>query len=200
MQAELTAGIYNTSERDGYLSILRMLARHRCGVAIAGAEAVASEQPTHAMSDPETLLLQVRAGAAALQLPVALGNLKPVCGARALAEVEAKAFSAASYRGVEVPPADALVFSALGDAMFEPDNWQAFQAWVGSVRARGAGTSGAADAALQPLAAPAPHAKQVHAAAGQPALAAQQQPQQLQQQPAPQLQLVSEAQPSAVLV
>jgi beta-amylase len=38
-------------------------------------------------------------------------------------------------QGIELPPPRALVFNRLSDSMFEPNNWQAFKAFVRQVRA-----------------------------------------------------------------
>lgn len=140
--AELTAGIFNTSERDGYLPLLLCLHKHGVRPTLTGGELRTSEQPGHALADPEGLQLQIRAGAAALQLPVCLSNSGPSFEPSALAELERKAFEPACSQGIELPPVDSLVLSKVGDTMFEEGNWQAFKEWVARMSERGDALAG----------------------------------------------------------
>jgi hypothetical protein len=68
MQAELTAGYYNTVNRDGYFLVLQCLHRHNTTCHIGAAEMRNSEQPDYSLSDPQSLLLQLRTCAAAIQV------------------------------------------------------------------------------------------------------------------------------------
>lgn len=57
--AELTAGYYNLTERDGYRPIARMLARHRAVLNFTCIEMQDNEQPSEAGCGPEALVRQV---------------------------------------------------------------------------------------------------------------------------------------------
>ena len=92
------------------------------------------DQPLHASADPELLLLQIRAGAAAMKLPVTLGNSETTFAAGPLAAMAQASLQPAAYRGIELPPADALLYNCMCDLMFEQDNWQLFRSWVAGVR------------------------------------------------------------------
>lgn len=133
-QAELTAGLYNTGSRNGYLPMCQVLARHKACLVLTGGEMRDCEQPSHALASPESLLLQLKATAASQRVPVILGNLAPRFDAEGLGELERKAFDAACYRGIDVGHVDGLVFSSMADAMFEPHNWHAFKEWAGRLR------------------------------------------------------------------
>lgn len=73
-QAELTAGIYNTEDRDGYLPTVSMLADLGASLHVAGADTLNSKQPSEANCNPETLHAQIRACAAAFQVPIGVQN------------------------------------------------------------------------------------------------------------------------------
>lgn len=134
VQAELTAGHYNTSSRNGYLAFCQVLARHKAGLVLTGAEMRDCEQPSYALASPESLLLQLRATAASQHVPVTLSNLSTRFDADALAEFERKSFDAASYRGIDLAHVTALSFGNMGDAMFEPQNWLSFKDWAARLR------------------------------------------------------------------
>jgi beta-amylase len=132
--AELTAGLYNTGPRNGYLGCCQVLARHGAGLVLTGGEMRDCEQPSYALASPESLLLQLRATAASQQVPVTLSNLASRFDGDALGELERKAFEGACYRGVDLEHVDAIVFNAVGEAMFEPHHWVAFKDWAGRLR------------------------------------------------------------------
>lgn len=134
LQAELTAGLYNTGSRNGYLTFCQVLAQHKAGLVLNGAEMRDCEQPSYALASPETLLLQLRATAASQHVPVTLSNLSQRFDADALAEFERKGFDSASFRGIDVSHVNAVVFSNMGDAMFEPQNWLSFKDWAGRLK------------------------------------------------------------------
>ena len=58
--AELTAGYYNTRERNGYLPIFEMLKRHSATASFTCVEMRDCEHPTEGRCSPEGLLNQVR--------------------------------------------------------------------------------------------------------------------------------------------
>ena len=62
--AELTAGYYNTHDRDGYDAVASLCARHGARLNFTCMEMRNSEHPAHACCGPEGLLLQVREAAA----------------------------------------------------------------------------------------------------------------------------------------
>jgi hypothetical protein len=133
-QAELTAGLYNTGSRSGYLAFCQVLARHNVGLVLTGGEMRDCEQPSYALASPEALLLQLRATAASQQVPVTLGNLSTRFDQAALSELERKSFEPSCYRGIDLTHVDGLVFGGMSDAMFEPQNWLGFKDWAGRMR------------------------------------------------------------------
>jgi hypothetical protein len=61
--AELTAGYYNTRERNGYLPIFEMLQRHGAAASFTCVEMRDCEHPLEGRCSPEGLLNQVRCAA-----------------------------------------------------------------------------------------------------------------------------------------
>lgn len=133
--AELTAGLYNTGSRSGYLAFCQVLSRHRVGLVLTGGEMRDCEQPSYALASPEALLLQLRATAASQQVPVTLGNLSTRFDQAALSELERKSFEPACYRGIDLEHVDALCFGSMSESMFEEtQNWLGFKDWAGRMR------------------------------------------------------------------
>lgn len=147
LKAELTAGYCGTRDRDAYLPAMLVLARHGISCHLTGAELTNVGQPPSALAAPEALLLQLRGVAAALGVPVTLGNAGVGFEGRLLAEVERKAFECGCYQGVDVPPVSRLMYAEMGDAMFESKAWPEFRDWAARVRQRAAALGGAAAAA-----------------------------------------------------
>ena len=136
LQAELAAGWYNTAERDGYLPALQVLQQHGVQVQLSAGEMRDSEQPQAALSSPEHLLLQLRAGAAAMQIPVTLSNHGCGFDQNVLAELEHKSFEHTCFMGVDIAPVGAVQFNSMSDAMFDSQHWPVFREWVARVRSR----------------------------------------------------------------
>jgi beta-amylase len=136
LQAELAAGWYNTADRDGYLPALQVLHQHGVQVQLSAGEMRDSEQPQAALSSPEHLLLQLRAGAAAMQIPVTLSNHGSGFDNNVLAELEHKAFEHTCFMGIDIAPVAAVQFNSMSDAMFDSQHWPVFREWVARIRLR----------------------------------------------------------------
>lgn len=57
--SELTAGFYNTANRDGYEAIVEMFSRNSCKVLLPGLDLSDEDQPAESRSSPESLLAQI---------------------------------------------------------------------------------------------------------------------------------------------
>ncbi|KAK4737771.1 hypothetical protein R3W88_001468 [Solanum pinnatisectum] len=57
--SELTAGFYNTANRDGYVEVVEMFAKHSCQVILPGMDLSDSHQPNESLSSPELLVAQI---------------------------------------------------------------------------------------------------------------------------------------------
>lgn len=74
-QAELTAGVYNTSIRNGYIPIMSMLADLGILLHLARGELCNQELTSHAGCNPEMLVAQIRACASGFEIPITIENL-----------------------------------------------------------------------------------------------------------------------------
>ncbi|GFR52231.1 hypothetical protein Agub_g14684 [Astrephomene gubernaculifera] len=133
---ELTAGYYNTANRDGYLPVMQVLARHGVSARLRSAELRSSELAPQACCDPERLIAAQRTAAAALHVPVGLENGSERFDDGALGRLESALFDTSTQQGIELPQVQSLVFSRMCDSMFEPANWGRFKDFVRRVRNR----------------------------------------------------------------
>ncbi|KAF5752228.1 beta-amylase 4 [Tripterygium wilfordii] len=58
--SELTAGFYNTNNRDGYEAVAEMFAKNSCKLIVPGMDLSDDHQPQGSLSSPELLLAQIR--------------------------------------------------------------------------------------------------------------------------------------------
>lgn len=66
--AELTAGFFNTSQRNGYLTVLQTLAHHGVGLHVTGADLRNEAQNPDFACDPEGQIRLLRAAAASMKV------------------------------------------------------------------------------------------------------------------------------------
>lgn len=59
--SELTAGFYNTANRDGYELVAKMFAKNSCKMICPGMDLSDANQPNEILSSPELLLAQIKA-------------------------------------------------------------------------------------------------------------------------------------------
>lgn len=76
--AELTAGYYNTSKRDGYRDIVQLCARYGFQLTLTCVEMCDAQHPQVAMCGPEGLLRQVRTSAMKLNVLLSGENALPI--------------------------------------------------------------------------------------------------------------------------
>lgn len=57
--SELTAGFYNTANRDGYVEVVEMFAKHSCKIILPGMDLSDNHQPNESLSSPELLVAQI---------------------------------------------------------------------------------------------------------------------------------------------
>jgi len=118
--AELTAGYYNTRDRDGYGPLLASLARAGARASFTCVEMRDAEHPPECEAGPEGLLNQVLTAAAGAGVPLAGENALQRYDGHAMERIAISALgrSAAAGRLAQ------LTFLRMGDLMF--DNWPAF--------------------------------------------------------------------------
>lgn len=122
--AELTAGYYNTRERDGYSPIFKMLAKNKTGVSFTCVEMRDCEHPREGLCSPEGLLNQVLAAAGKYNVSVAGENALQRYDGNAFDKIAESTFGQSAMAG----RMDRLTFLRMGDMMV--DNWDAFAAFI----------------------------------------------------------------------
>ena len=75
--AELTAGYYNSSDRNGYNDIIALCAKYGAALTLTCVEMCDSQHPPEALCGPEGLLRRIKESAASLHVPLAGENALP---------------------------------------------------------------------------------------------------------------------------
>lgn len=126
---ELTAGYYNTRNRDGYLPIAQMLARHGAVFNFTCVEMRDHEQPQDALCAPEKLVRQVALATQEAQVPLAGENALPRYDDYAHEQI-----LQASSLNINDQSGDremcAFTYLRMNPDLFHPDNWRRFVAFV----------------------------------------------------------------------
>ncbi|KAG6781203.1 hypothetical protein POTOM_014094 [Populus tomentosa] len=126
--SELTAGYYNTSRRDGYLPIARMLGRYGFGLccSVFGMRDV-EEKQTNPVSSPEDFLKQLLLAARVCQIPMEGENSATFLEEESYEQVlkMSKFFSYGPGN-----PSFAFNFMRMDRYLFEQHNWARFTRFV----------------------------------------------------------------------
>lgn len=131
--AELTAGYYNTRNRDGYLPIARMFGRHGVTLNFTCIEMKDGEQPADAQCSPESLLRQVTVASRTAGVRLAGENALPRFDQAAHDQVVRKSrlqFDERGYVAEEQEPMCAFTFLRMSESLFYSDNWCQFVPFV----------------------------------------------------------------------
>jgi beta-amylase len=126
---ELTAGYYNTRNRDGYLPIAQMLGRHGAVFNFTCIEMRDHEQPQDAQCAPEKLVRQVAMATQQAQVPLAGENALPRYDDYAHEQI-----LRASALEVDDNSAEremcAFTYLRVNPDLFHQDNWRKFVGFV----------------------------------------------------------------------
>ncbi|KAK4732671.1 hypothetical protein R3W88_025659 [Solanum pinnatisectum] len=126
---ELTAGYYNTRNRDGYLPIAQMLARHGAVFNFTCVEMRDHEQPQDALCAPEKLVRQVALATQEAQVPLAGENALPRYDDYAHEQIlQASSLNLNDQSGDR--EMCAFTYLRMNPDLFHPDNWRRFVAFV----------------------------------------------------------------------
>ncbi|KAK9805935.1 hypothetical protein WJX73_006454 [Symbiochloris irregularis] len=126
--AELTAGYYNTCDRNWYADVMGMLASHNARASFTCVEMRDCEHPPEARCSPQGLLEQVVNAAAAANVPLAGENALQRYDRYAFDRIAESAFGQNARAG----HLQQLTFLRMGDLMF--DNWDAFSQFLNRLR------------------------------------------------------------------
>lgn len=126
--AELTAGYYNTRDRDGYQPIMLMLKKHSSRLSFTCVEMRDCEHPPEGRCSPQGLLQQVIECAEHYGVPLAGENALQRYDSYAFDRITESAFGRSARAG----RLEQLTFLRMGDLMF--DNWEAFSSFLRRMR------------------------------------------------------------------
>ncbi|KAK9827582.1 hypothetical protein WJX81_000559 [Elliptochloris bilobata] len=126
--AELTAGYYNTRERDGYADVMAMLRRHRARLSFTCVEMRDCEHPPEGRCSPQGLLQQVIEAAMAAGVPLSGENALQRYDNYAFDRIAESAFGLNARAG----RLEQLTFLRMGDLMF--DNFASFSSFLERLR------------------------------------------------------------------
>lgn len=123
--SELTAGFYNTANRDGYEAVAEMFARNSCKMILPGMDLSDEHQPRESLSSPELLLAQIRRACRKHGVEVS-GQNASVSGAPAGLEQIKKNISDENV-------IDLFTYQRMGAYFFSPDHFPKFTEFVRSL-------------------------------------------------------------------
>ncbi|KAK9667925.1 hypothetical protein RND81_13G021100 [Saponaria officinalis] len=125
--AELTAGYNNSRNKDGYLPIARMFAKHRVVFNFTCMEMKDGEQPEHANCSPERLVQQVKMATQSAGIELAGENALERYDSGAFGQVFA---TSKSHSGGRL---SAFTYLRMNKKLFEGENWRQFVEFVKSM-------------------------------------------------------------------
>ncbi|EIE25773.1 glycoside hydrolase [Coccomyxa subellipsoidea C-169] len=137
--AELTAGYYNTANRDGYNALVEICAEHGAALTLTCVEMCDAQHPPVALCGPEGLLRQVREAAAAAGVSLGGENALPC-------------FSPGHVDAL--PMMRSFTFLRLTPEMLKPSyqaTWTRFMHRMRNNRARGPSPTARTSTGLQPI-------------------------------------------------
>ncbi|KAL6970323.1 beta-amylase [Sarracenia purpurea var. burkii] len=125
--SELTAGFYNTVNRDGYEAVANLFARNSCIMILPGMDLSDECQPREALSSPELLLSQIMTACRRHGVEVS-GQNSSVSGAPNGFEQMKKNLSGDSK------VVDLFTYQRMGAYFFSPDHFPSFSGFVRSLK------------------------------------------------------------------
>ncbi|GMH45403.1 hypothetical protein BSKO_13360 [Bryopsis sp. KO-2023] len=127
---ELTAGIYHTTDRDGYVPILSMLSEMGVSIHVSGGELSNASQPENFDSNPEATLAHLRACAAAFRVPFTIQNLTVMDEKASWDRIRKLMFEEDSCGSISLPQISSLMINYLCDEALHPTFWDEFRSFL----------------------------------------------------------------------
>ncbi|KAL5701371.1 beta-amylase [Ranunculus cassubicifolius] len=121
--AELTAGFYNTHNRDGYDDIAQMFSRYSCKMILPGMELSDKFQPEGLLSSPELLFSQIKKACKKHNVRVYGENLKYAGTHNGMDQIQQNLIG----DGVKV---DLFTYQRMGAYFFSPEHFPTFTEFV----------------------------------------------------------------------
>lgn len=120
--AELTAGFYNTVNRDGYEAAAEMFARNSCKMILPGMDLSDKHQPQASLSSPELLHAQIRTACRKHGVEVS--------GQNSLISKAPHGFEQIKKNILDENVVDLFTYQRMGADFFSPEHFPAFTKFV----------------------------------------------------------------------
>lgn len=121
--SELTAGFYNTVNRDGYDEVVEIFAKNSCKVILPGMDLLDECQPDRALSSPESLLRQIVTACKKHGVEVSGQNSSIFGGPNAFDQIKRNLLD-------DNEVVDLFTYQRMGAAFFSPDHFPEFTEFV----------------------------------------------------------------------
>ncbi|KAL3505788.1 hypothetical protein ACH5RR_031170 [Cinchona calisaya] len=120
--AELTAGFYNTVNRDGYEGIIEMFSRNSCKIILPGMDLEDEHQPKETLSSPELLIKQI------------ISNCRKqgvqISGQNVMISGSPRGFEQIKNNLVGENAVDLFTYQRMGASFFSPEHFPSFTEFV----------------------------------------------------------------------
>lgn len=124
--SELTAGVYNTVNRDGYEAITEIFSRNSCNIILPGMDLSDDHQPNESRSSPELLLAQIMSSCRKHGVEVSGQNSLVSGGPKVMEQIKKNL--------LEENAVDLFTYQRMGAYFFSPDNFPSFTQFVRNLK------------------------------------------------------------------
>lgn len=124
--SELTAGVYNTVNRDGYEAITEIFSRNSCNIILPGMDLSDDHQPNESRSSPELLLAQIMSSCRKHGVEVSGQNSLVSGGPEVMEQIKKNL--------LEENAVDLFTYQRMGAYFFSPDNFPSFTQFVRNLK------------------------------------------------------------------
>lgn len=124
--SELTAGLYNTVNRDGYSAVAEIFSRNSCNMIIPGMDLSDEDLPSESCSSPESLLAQIMSSCRKHGTNVSGQNISVSGSFRSFEQIKKNLSS-------ETAVVDLFMYQRMGAYFFSPEHFPAFTQFMRSL-------------------------------------------------------------------
>ncbi|KAL2458563.1 Inactive beta-amylase 9 [Forsythia ovata] len=124
--SELTAGIYNTVNRDGYEAIAEIFSRNSCNIILPGMDLSDDHQPNESRPSPELLLAHITSSCRKHGVGVSGQNLLVSGGPKVFEQIKKNLLNENAI--------DLFTYQRMGAYFFSPEHFPSFTKFVRSLK------------------------------------------------------------------
>lgn len=125
--AELTAGFYNTCNRDGYKDVAHIFSRNSCKMILPGLDLSDEHQQSGTLSSPETLLQQITSVCREQKVEISGQNSSVTGVPKGFEQIK-------NYLLGENSVVDLFTYQRMGADFFSPDHFPSFTVFIRNLR------------------------------------------------------------------